>query len=79
MTHSIEVTLAEIKKASGLQLVPCDYFKGIQTHNNKNYFNVILKDRVSESSVYSRLLNLIKYGLISSVEPNGLNRLAIYF
>ena len=71
--------ISEIKKFSGVELVADDYFKGIYEANGKKYFNVEIKDRVSESNIISKLQGAIKSKVISKVEPNGVKRLAIYF
>ncbi|WP_312306499.1 hypothetical protein [Chryseobacterium sp.] len=72
--------IEEIKKHIGVQLVPCEYFSGIQTcDSGKKYFNVILQQRTSESDVFTKLLGLKKYKIVSKIEPNGLKRVAIFF
>jgi hypothetical protein len=38
----------------------------------------MLNKNVSESEIYDKLLGLVKFGLISNVEPNGVKRLAIF-
>ena len=74
---SISETLELIKKQTGLNLVLCDYFTGIHNYRGRKYFNVILSQRISESRDYDVLKKFAdKYNLIS-VEPNGLNRVAI--
>lgn len=45
----IEVTLTHIKEKTGLKLLPCDYFKGLQELSGKPYFNVVLNEQTSES------------------------------
>ena len=71
----IQETLMLIKNHTGLSLQLCDYFTGLQTGN---YFNVILKDPIYESSEHNTLERFAdKYGLIK-VEPNGYKRLAIF-
>ena len=67
-----------IKEQIGLELNLCDYFTGIKEHNGQKYFNVILSQRTSESKEYEELERFAdKYKLIA-VEPNGVNRVAIF-
>ena len=74
---SIHETLQLIKDQTGLRLELCDYFTGIKEHNGRKYFNVLLSQRTSESKEYDILKRFAdKYKLIS-VEPNGLNRVAV--
>ena len=75
---AIQKTLENIKELTGLSLTLCDYFTGLRTSGDKKYFNVILPTRTSEAVEYTRLLQISKgYGTIA-VEPNGVNRLAIF-
>lgn len=75
---SVSDTLDLIKDQTGLELELCDYFTGIKKHNGRKYFNVILSQRTSESNEYDKLKRFAdKYKLIS-VEPNGLNRVAVF-
>lgn len=75
---SIPETLELIKEQTGLKLELCDYFTGIKEHNGRKYFNIILRQRVSESKEYDILKRFAdKYKMIS-VEPNGLNRVAVF-
>lgn len=75
---SIPETLELIKEQTGLKLELCDYFTGIKEHNGRKYFNIILRQRVSESKEYYILKRFAdKYKMIS-VEPNGLNRVAVF-
>lgn len=68
-----------IKKQTGISLNPCDHFEGIHSNNGERYFNVLLSERVSESKVFTDLERFSdKYGMIR-VEPNGINRVAIFF
>lgn len=72
-------TLNLIEAQTGLKLTLCDYFTGICTHNEEDYFNVVLPKKISESMEYDTLLRFAnKYNIIR-VEPNGVNRLAIFF
>ena len=74
----IQKTLKLIKEQTGLDLELCDYFTGIKQHRGQKYFNVVLKDRTSESRDFKTLeLFAKKYKLID-VEPNGLQRVAIF-
>ena len=75
---SIPETLELIEEQTGLKLELCDYFTGIKEHNGRKYFNVILSQRTSESKEYDTLKRFAdKYKLIL-VEPNGLNRVAVF-
>lgn len=77
--NSIVKTLNLIEKYTGLKLNLCDYFTGVKEHNGKKYFNVVLPKRNSESKDYDKLKRFSeKYNLIS-IEPNGVNRAAIFF
>lgn len=74
----INEVIKEIKEQLGLELELCDYFTGLKQLNGKNYFNVILKDRISESEVFNKLKRFSeKYNTIK-VEPNGIKRVAIF-
>ena len=74
----ISETLALIKDQTGLDLELCDYFSGVKKHNGRKYFNVILAQKTSESAEYEVLKRFAdKYNLIS-IEPNGVNRVAIF-
>ena len=75
---SIPEILELIKEQTGLELELCDYFTGVKKHKGRKYFNVILSQRTSESKEYEELERFAdKYKLIS-VEPNGVNRVAIF-
>ena len=66
-----------IKEHVGLDLELCDYFTGVKEHNGKKYFNILLKERTSESKEYDLLKKYSdKYKLLS-FEPNGVNRIAV--
>lgn len=45
----IQKTLKLIKEQTGLDLKLCPDFTGIKQHKGQKYFNVILKERTSES------------------------------
>lgn len=77
-TKLVTDKVAEIKEQVGIDLTLCEDFAGIHWHKNKRYFNVITEEPVHESKVYDALLRLTKKGVISSVEPNGVKRLAIF-
>ena len=69
--------LKEIREQTGLILTPDTYFVGYQ---KGNYFNVILKDRVSESKEFQALERFVTNSkTFYKVEPNGLHRVAIFF
>lgn len=75
----MEEILRLIKEQTGLTLDLCNHFTGIKKCKSDKYFNVLLKDRVSESQEYIKLEKFAdKYKLIR-IEPNGLKRIAIYF
>ena len=69
--------LEMIKNQIGLHLDLCDYFTGINNFNGKKYFNVLLKERTSESNDYNKLLRFSKVYKTIDIEPNGVNRVAI--
>lgn len=78
MTRVAE-TLEMIKEQTGLELQLCDYFTGVKELGGRQYFNVVLNHRVSESQEFIALTRWAgKYQTIS-VEPNGVNRVAIFF
>lgn len=69
-----------IKKFCGLSLKPCDYFTGIRRLVDRKYFNCMLRERCD--AYYKELQaieRLVQKGIISHVEPNGLNRIAVFF
>ena len=73
----MEEMLKEIKVQTGLILTPDKYFVGYQ---KGNYFNVIVKDRVSESKEYQALKRFVTNSkTFYKVEANGLHRVAIFF
>ena len=74
----IKETLALIKDQTGLRLELCDYFTGINHSKGKSSFNVILKERISESLEYDKLEKWAKKYNKIQIEPNGLNRVAIF-
>ena len=77
-SFSIAETLEMIEEQTGLKLQLCDFFTGVKQLNGRKYFNVILPQRTSESKEYDTLKRFSdKYKLIS-IEPNGLNRVAIF-
>lgn len=76
----ISKKIEEIEKQIGIKLKPDTHFSGIKKHKGEFYFVVVTNDRVSESKAYDALLRLAsKKNIITKVEPNGVNRLAIYF
>ena len=75
---SIHETLELIKEQIGLKLELCDYFTGIKERNGRKYFNVILQQRTSESKEYDTLKRFADKYRIISIEPNGLNRVAVF-
>ena len=75
----INETLEMIKEQIGLELQLCDRFTGVQYHAGKPYFNVILDKRTSESADFVKLERFSEKYKTIKVEPNGINRIAIYF
>jgi hypothetical protein len=74
----IQETLDLIKEKTGLSLVLCDHFAGVQKCFSGEYFNVVLPDKICESNDYIELKRFSKkYGLVR-VEPNGVRRVAIF-
>jgi len=74
----IGLTLNHIKTQTGLKLTLCDSFKGLKELAGQIYFNVVLKEKTSESKDYSKLKRFAdKYKTIR-IEPNGVNRVAIF-
>lgn len=74
----IQKTLKLIKKQTGLDFKLCPDFTGIKQHKSQKYFNVVLKERTSESKEFDKLKKFAnKYKLID-IEPNGLTRVAIF-
>jgi len=72
------IVLGLIKEQTGLNLKLCGHFTGIKTFKGEKYFNVELPERISQSKEFDKLEKFAnKYGLIR-VEPNGLNRVAIF-
>ena len=77
---NIETLQTFIKKQAGIELEPCDYFTGLQKHKGKKYYNFLLNEKVSESQDFLRLQRIAQNGnLIHAVEPNGVNRVAVFF
>lgn len=76
MIHKV---LNQIKECIGLDLVLCDHFIGVNYHKGNRYFNILLRQRVSESEDYDKLIRFSKKYNLINVEPNGLYRVAIFF
>ena len=74
----IENFLKYIKLQTGLNLLPCDYFTGIRFHKGEKYFNILLKERISESQEFLTLEKFCNTYKTFRMEPNGLNRIAIF-
>lgn len=76
----ISEKISLIEKFCGLSLKPCDYFTGVRSIAGRKYFNCILRERCCiHSSELQTLERLVQKGVISHVEPNGLNRVAVFF
>ena len=71
-------TLKLIKEKTGLDLMLCDYFTGLKKSGDRNYFNIILSERTSESLEFTKLKVFTNKLSLISVEPNGLKRVAIF-
>ena len=74
----IQETLELIKEQTGLTLSLCEHFAGLKSHKGKKYFSVILSQRVSESREFPILQRFANKYKTISVEPNGLNRIAVF-
>lgn len=75
----IEGVLGTIKEQIGLELEPCPYFKGVYYYMGRRYFNVELKERCSESQDYVKLQRWANAYEMVKLEPNGVNRVAVFF
>lgn len=76
----IDMLLKFIKQQSGIALQKCEDFSGINTHRGKKYFNALIGQRISESMEFATLERAFKTSdLITSIEPNGFHRIAIFF
>ena len=84
MDDRITNVVNEIKRVYGLELKLDTYFSGIQMTQapNEIYFNVELPDRrTSRSRIYQELVRISSLKTIKHmgrIEPNGLNRVAIF-
>lgn len=78
LTNKINETLILIEEQSGLRLELCDYFTGIRYFNDKPYFNVVLKKRISESLEYDILKRWCNKYKNLQIENNGLKRVAVF-
>lgn len=77
--NTVEQVCQYIKTQSGITVVPCEHFTGFRTHQGVKFVNVIAEKRVSESRDFDVLASFaMKSKVISRVEPNGVNRLAIF-
>lgn len=66
-------------KSNGIELKPCDYFNGEQTSwNGEKYFNVLTGERIYMSKKFDQLERLSRQYKSFRVEPNGVDRLAIF-
>lgn len=74
----IEETLKLIKEQIGLDLKLCHDFTGIQTHNGKKYFNVVLQEKTSDSKEFDKIKYFAKKYKLIHIEQNGLKRIAIF-
>lgn len=76
---TISEVLDYLKKQIGIDLKPCEHFKGIQTYNGRKYFNVVLSERISESKEFEKLKRFEKKYKILTFEPNGVDRVSVFF
>lgn len=74
----IEKTLLLIKEQTGLNLSLCTHFTGLNKHQGKRYFNIILENRTCESDVYKILERFSHKTNLIGIEPNGVDRVAIF-
>lgn len=74
----IEATLKYIEEQTGLKLMLCDYFKGVQELVGKPYFNVVLNEQTSESKDFDKLKRFAEKYKTIRIEPNGVKRVAIF-
>lgn len=75
----ISAVLGFIKKQAGLSLNVCSHFAGLQLHKEMVFFNVEIESPCFDSSELKILTRLSgDRKLISSVEPNGHKRIAIF-
>lgn len=75
---TIDKTLKYILEQTGLNLLPCEYFKGIKDLAGKKYFNVVLNERTSESKDFDILEKFSNKYKTIIIEPNGLKRVAVF-
>jgi hypothetical protein len=78
LIDKINKTLTLIEKQIGLRLDLCDHFTGVHYFNDKPYFNVVLKEKISESLEYNKLKNWCNQYKKLQIENNGLKRIAIF-
>ena len=79
LTNKISKTLTLIEEQIGLRLYLCDYFTGVRFMGDRQYFNIVLRNNVSESVEYTQLVRFSDRFKTITVEPNGLKRVAIFF
>ena len=68
-----------IQEQTGLTLNVCPQFPEVYTHNGRSYFNVILKERCTDSLEFDILNSYAERSGLISVQPNGVNRVAVFF
>lgn len=78
MMDPINKILDLIEAQTGLKLTLCDHFTGLRSNGEKPYFNVIVRDRVCQSKEFAKLVRFSNSTKLVTVEPNGVNRIAIY-
>ncbi len=78
LINKIKEPLTLIEEQTGLRLELCDHFTGVRFFNGKPYFNVVLKDKISESLDYDNLKRWSDKHKTIKIENNGLKRLSIF-
>ena len=78
MSIKIKEVLRMIEEQTGVCLDLCNDFPGVHFFKGRPYFNVMIQDRLSESTEYKKMqsFTLMHPGL--KIEPNGLKRIAIF-
>ena len=78
--EALKQLVTKIEEYNGLQLTLCPDLIGVRWNGDKKYFNVVFTKRTSRLFYENRKLDaLVKAKIIKAYEPNGVNRLAIFF
>ena len=67
-----------LKEQTGIDFKIDPYFSEIKTHRGQKYFNLDLGERVWNSRKYLTLERLSETHKTFTVEPNGIERIAIF-